>query len=57
MCEYAALPLVKWYSTSDLSGELPGLTCVKVEGKAPSSSWSSWAGFYKILRLIDAFPW
>lgn len=57
VCEYSALPLYKWYSGSDQTGALPGLTCVKLESKPASSVWNSWLGFGKLLRLLESWPW
>lgn len=57
MCWYESFPAVKWFSSSDVTGDAPGLTCTRVEGPPPGSSWSSWAGLWKITRLIERFPW
>jgi hypothetical protein len=40
-----------------VTGALPGLVCVKIDGKPPSSSWRSWLGFTKLLQLLESWPW
>lgn len=57
VCEFSQLPLYKWYSGSDVTGELPGLVCTKLVAPAPSSSLNTWFGFGKLLRLLESWPW
>jgi hypothetical protein len=47
---------VKWASSTDVSNPLLGQTCVRLEEPLPGSGWREWAGFYKLLRLIEALP-
>lgn len=57
MCEYAALPLYKWFSSTDVTDALPGLVCTPLASKPPGTSWRDYIGWSKILQLIEDFPW
>ena len=56
MCSFASTPGIVFPSSTDETGTLPGLTCVKLEEPLPGSSATTWATFWKILRLIEAWP-
>jgi hypothetical protein len=53
VCEFEEFPLVVFSSTRDLTGEIPGLVCRSLERPLPGSSWSNYARWWKIARLIE----
>lgn len=57
MCWYEQFPAVKWFSSSDVSGEFLGLTCTRVDHPPPNTGPTHWADLWKLTRLIEAFPW
>lgn len=56
ICEYQQMPGIKWGSSSDQTGFLPGLVCRRLEAPLPGSSLSSWATFRKLAQLIEEVP-
>lgn len=56
VCEFRQFPAVKWGSSSDQTGKIPGLVCTKLEKPLPGSGPSAWAAWWKIARLIENFP-
>ena len=57
MCWYEQFPAVKFFENDDLTGAFPGLTCEAVLTPHPSSNWKSWAGMWKLVRLLESWPW
>jgi hypothetical protein len=57
VCQYDQLPLYKWFSDRDVTGQLPGLMCTPLAGKPPGTSWREHAGWWKIMQLVEGFPW
>lgn len=55
-CSFAADPDLVFSSTSDVTGRLPGLVCVRLEEPLQGSSVTKWNGWYKVARLIEEFP-
>lgn len=52
MCNSPNLPGIAFFSETDISQTLPvPITCTRMD-KPIGSSWSSWAAFWKLLRLI-----
>jgi len=51
------LPAVKWFSSSDQSqgGPFP-IECVRVDKPVFGGSYSEWAAWYKLLKLVQAWP-
>jgi hypothetical protein len=51
-----AFPAIKFFSATDQSQTFPTpITCVRVE-KPVGTDWRTWAGWFKLLRYLDAFP-
>jgi hypothetical protein len=50
------LPAYKWGSASDVTGELPGLSCVPITKPLPDGSLRSWLEWSKIAQIIETFP-
>jgi hypothetical protein len=57
VCWYEAFDSVKWFSSSDVSSPLLGLTCKRVDHPPAGFSATGWVRLWKALRLIDQFPW
>lgn len=52
-----AFPAVKFFSPSDASQELPTpITCVRVDKHVTGVSWSDWASWFKLARILNAWP-
>lgn len=49
-------PALKFASSRDLTGIIPGLRCVALEKPLPGSSINGWFQWWKIARLIEAWP-
>lgn len=56
MCQNDAFPAMKWFSSTDVSSTFPPVTCVRVDKHVAGVSWSTWAGWFKLLRYLDRFP-
>lgn len=56
MCEQQGFPVIKWFSESDVTGQLPGVQCYRVDKVVTGQSWRTWAGWFKLLRYLDEFP-
>lgn len=56
VCQRDDFPALKWWSSSDVSGTFPPITCERVERVPPGTNLRDWAGWTKILQLIDEFP-
>jgi hypothetical protein len=51
-----AFPAVKFFSATDQSQDFPTpIRCVRVE-KPVGTSWSVWAGWFKLARYLESFP-
>jgi hypothetical protein len=50
------MPGIKWGSSSDLTGNLPGLTCTQLEKPLPGGSLNEIRSWWKIARLIELLP-
>jgi hypothetical protein len=51
------VPAIKWFSSSDVSGMFPiPVTCYRVDKTVNGFSFSDWASWYKLFRLIEDFP-
>lgn len=55
-CRSAALPGYTWTSSEDATGFLPGWECRKLESPLPGGSLSQWLTGFKIVKLIEGFP-
>jgi hypothetical protein len=52
-----SFPAVKFFSATDVSQTFPTpITCVRVDKTVAGVSWRTWAGWFKLLRLLDGFP-
>lgn len=52
-----AFPAITFFSATDQSQELPTpISCVRVDKHVAGISWSTWAGWFKLLRYLDSFP-
>ena len=49
-------PAIKWFSSSDVSGAFPPITCTRVDKQVVGGSWSDWASWAKLLKIIDRWP-
>lgn len=56
ICESDALPAIKWASTTDRTGWLPGWTCSKLETPLPGTIPRQWLTWGKIAQLIEDLP-
>lgn len=55
-CQSAALPGYTWVSATDATDFQPGWTCRALERPLPGSSLTSWFTSWKIVKLIQGFP-
>lgn len=52
-----SFPAIKFFSATDQSQVLPTpITCVRVDKHVSGQSWNTWAGWFKLLRYLDDFP-
>jgi len=56
VCEYLQLPAYKWGSATDVTGQLPGLTCTPLEKPLPDATSKTWAEWFKFAQLIEGIP-
>ncbi len=56
VCQSSQLPGYVWTSLSDATDFLPGWKCEKLEKPLPQSRLQQWITQWKILRLIEHFP-
>lgn len=56
VCQSTQLPGYTWTSSQDATDFLPGWTCERLERPLPGSSLQQWLTSYKIVRLIERFP-
>lgn len=50
-----SFPAIKWFSESDVSSSIPPITCVRVDKHVAGQSWSTWAGWFKLVRYLAEF--
>lgn len=53
MCESTTLPILKVFSSSDLTDPLLGIKCVRVDKHVSGFSWHDWRAFYKLEKWMD----
>jgi hypothetical protein len=52
-----AFPAIKFFSSTDQSQSLPTpIECVRVDKHISGASWREWAGWFKLLKYLDEFP-
>jgi len=56
VCTSTELPLIKWFSPSDVSNPLLGIECVRVDKHVAGVDWKTWAGWFKLVRYLRDFP-
>lgn len=56
MCEFVEFPEVKFSSTSDQTGAIPGLVCSKLEEPLPGGSINDYLKWNKLAQLIEELP-
>jgi hypothetical protein len=56
VCSFASAPGIIFGSSTDETGTLPGLTCSRLDSPLPGSSWTQFATFWKLVRLIEGIP-
>lgn len=57
VCQADNFPALKWFSPTDQSQGLPfPITCNRVDRHVAGGSWSDWAGWFKLLKLVDVWP-
>jgi hypothetical protein len=50
-------PAIKFFSATDQSQTLPTpITCVRVDKHVAGADWKTWAGWFKLIRFLDAWP-
>lgn len=57
VCQYQAFPAYKWFASSDDTDVFPGVVCARVDRPPPGGNYGSWAGWWKIARLVTQWPW
>lgn len=57
MCWYEINPLVKWFSSSDVSTPALGLTCERVDHPPQGESPTGWHRLWSLVKLIERYPW
>lgn len=57
MCQQDGFPAIKWFSATDASTEFPPVTCYRVDKKVVGVSASTWADWFKLLRVLEKYPW
>lgn len=55
-CTSSQLPGYTWASSSDATNFLPGWTCERLEKPLPGGTLSQWLTSYKIIKLIERWP-
>jgi hypothetical protein len=53
VCAFEEFPGIEFPSATDETGTIPGLVCARIETPLPGGSATSWATFWKLLRLIE----
>jgi hypothetical protein len=56
VCVEDAFPAIKWFSPADVSSSVPPVTCYRVSKHVDGFSWSDWASWFKLLKLLERFP-
>lgn len=56
MCQEDAFPAIKFFSPTDVSSTVPPVTCVRVDKHIAGVDWKTWAGWFKLSRYLDDFP-
>lgn len=56
MCVEDAFPAIKWFSETDQSSTVPPVTCYRVSKQVNGFSFSDWASWAKLGRLLEQFP-
>jgi hypothetical protein len=57
VCVADTTPVIKWFSPTDESQQLPvPITCYRVDKAVDGYSFTDWAGWFKLLKLLDRFP-
>jgi hypothetical protein len=57
VCVAQNFPAIKWFSSSDQSGDFPTpIRCYRVDKQVNGFSYSDWASWYKLLKFVDGFP-
>jgi hypothetical protein len=51
-----SFPAIKWFSATDASSFFPPVSCFRVDKHVAQESWSTWAGWFKLLRFLERFP-
>jgi hypothetical protein len=52
-----SFPAVKFFSPTDQTQLFPTpITCFRVDKRVQGYSWRDWASWYKLLKLIDEWP-
>jgi hypothetical protein len=57
VCTFVAQPEFKFFSSSDVSSSLLGVSCRRLEETVPGFSPTAWWRFWKLLRVLEGFPW
>jgi len=57
VCWYDGFPDVTWWSSSDMSRDVPPIVCQRVEGPPPGASGSMWLRVLKLLTKVPPGPW
>lgn len=56
MCTTESLPLIKWFSPTDVSSAALNIKCVRVDKHVAGVDWKTWAGWFKLSRYLERFP-
>jgi len=56
VCQSDALPLIKWFSATDVSSSFPPVTCNRVDRHVAGVDWRTWAGWLKLARYLSDIP-
>lgn len=56
VCQQDEFPAIKWFSATDVSSSIPPVTCYRVDKHVAGQSWRTWAGWFKLLRYLEEFP-
>jgi hypothetical protein len=52
-----AFPAIKFFSPDDQSQDFPyPIECVRVDKQVMGVSWSDWHSWFRLARLLDAWP-
>jgi len=57
VCTADRLPALKWFSATDVSSQVEGITCVRVDRHVAGVDYRTFAGWLKLAARLGQWPW